>query len=315
MVRPLRVEFPGAVYHLTARGDRKERIFLDDDDRRVFLGRLGKEVNQQRWRCHAYCLMGNHYHLLVETPEPNLVKGMRRLNGVYTQAFNRRHGLVGHVFQGRYKSILVEKESHLLELCRYIVLNPIRAGTARSPEDWVWSSYRATAGIETAPEWLETEWILSRFGSEESSPREAYRRFVDRGRGTRSPWNSLRGQIFLGGEAFLDRMQTLVKERPDVGIPRTQLEPKRPTEKDVIGHVSSAYKVPMSEVLYKEHYGAFLAGIYLLRRVANLALKDVAAMAGVSPSRVSQIQRQIENGDLGEDSILLVLLSHYKLKA
>ena len=140
MTRPLRLEFPGALYHLTARGDRREDIFLDDTDRQTFLDLLAKEIRQQRWRLYAYCLMSNHYHLLIETPEGNLVAGMRRLNGVYTQAFNRRHGRVGHVLQGRYKSILVDKDAYLLELARYIVLNPVRAGMVKRVQDWPWSS-------------------------------------------------------------------------------------------------------------------------------------------------------------------------------
>ncbi len=146
MARPLRLEFPEALYHLTARGNARQEIFLDDQDRRAFLGLLGREVEQQRWRCHAYCLMDNHYHLLVETPEGRLAGGMRRLNGVYTQGFNRRHERVGHLFQGRYRSIVVDQESYLLELSRYVVLNPVRAGMVKRVEEWAWSSYRATAG-------------------------------------------------------------------------------------------------------------------------------------------------------------------------
>jgi len=127
MARPLRLEFAGSLYHVTSRGDHREKIYLDDEDRRTFLDLLGKEILQQHWLCYAYRLMDNHYHVLIETPEPNLVRGMRRLNGVYTQSLNRRHGRVGHVFQGRYKAILVDKENYLLELCRYIVLNPTPA--------------------------------------------------------------------------------------------------------------------------------------------------------------------------------------------
>jgi putative transposase len=128
MARPLRLEFSGAVYHVTARGDRREAIFLDDQDRQRFLGLLGREIGQQNWLLYAYCLMSNHYHLLLETPEANLARGMRRLNGVYTQGFNRRYGLSGHVLQGRYKAILVDRDAYLLELSRYVVLNPVRAG-------------------------------------------------------------------------------------------------------------------------------------------------------------------------------------------
>jgi REP element-mobilizing transposase RayT len=148
MARPLRLEFSGAVYHVTARGDRCEAIFLDDQDRQRFLGLLGREIGQQNWLLYAYCLMGNHYHLLLETPEANLTRGMRCLNGVYTQGFNRRYGLSGHVLQRRYKAILVDRDAYLLELSRYVVLNPVRAGLVTEVLLWPWSSYSATAGGE-----------------------------------------------------------------------------------------------------------------------------------------------------------------------
>lgn len=139
---------------MTSRGDRREDIYLDDADREGFLEVMAEVCEQHRWSCHAYCLMSNHYHLLVETHEGTLGQGTRQLNGVYTQRFNRRHRRVGHVFQGRYKAILVNKESHLLELARYIVLNPVRAAMVRSARDWPWSSYRATAGFAQGPAWL-----------------------------------------------------------------------------------------------------------------------------------------------------------------
>lgn len=147
MARPLRLEFAGALYHITARGDRREPIYDDDTDRTTFLRLLGDVCNQHNLLCHAYCLMGNHYHLLLETLERNLSRGMRQLNGVYAQKGSCRLGRVGHVFQGHYKAILVEKDSYLLELARYIVLNPVRAQMARTAVDWPWSSYRATAGL------------------------------------------------------------------------------------------------------------------------------------------------------------------------
>ena len=128
MARPLRLEFPGAIYHLTSRGNARHKVFFTDADRELFLNTLTRVVRRYDWVCHAYCLMANHYHLLVETPKANLSIGMRQLNGIYTQSFNRRHNRTGHLFQGRFKAILVERESHLLELCRYIVLNPTRNG-------------------------------------------------------------------------------------------------------------------------------------------------------------------------------------------
>ncbi len=150
MARPLRIEYPGAVYHVTSRGNEKKAVFKDDQDRELFLKILAEVNKRYHWFCHAYCLMDNHYHLLIETPEGNLSLGMRQLNGVYTQAFNKKRNRTGHLFQGRYKAILIQKDNHLLEACRYVVLNPVGARLVERPEDWKWSSYRATVGKETA---------------------------------------------------------------------------------------------------------------------------------------------------------------------
>lgn len=199
MSRPLRLEYAGAFWHVTARGNERREIFRNDDDRTEFLRILGRTVTLFRWRLHAYVLMGNHYHLLVETPEPTLSRGMRLLNGLYTQGFNRRHRRVGHLFQGRFKAILVEKDAHLLELARYVVLNPVRAGITRGASAWPWSSDRATAGIEKAPPWLETAATLESFGAVRSRATEKYRAFVSDGRRSAcDPWELVEGQIYLG---------------------------------------------------------------------------------------------------------------------
>ena len=202
MARPLRLEFPGAIYHLTGRGNARQKIFFSDADRQLFLDTLAAVVGRYGWICHAYCLMANHYHLLVETSKPNLSLGMRQLNGIYTQAFNRRHQRVGHLFQGRFKAILVEEESYLLELCRYIVLNPIRVKGNVQPSTWKWSSYRATAGLASAPEFLTTDWVLRQFGKNRTQAQKRYREFVREGLESR-PWEALQGQIYLGSEAFI----------------------------------------------------------------------------------------------------------------
>jgi hypothetical protein len=167
--------------------------------------------------------MDSHYHLLFETPEPNLVARMRRLNQVFTQGFNRRQGRVGHVLQGRYKSIVVEKQSYLLELIRYVVLNPVRAGMVATPEEWPWSSYRATAGLAAAPPWLQVTWVLANFGAEREAARAAYRRFVALGGDAASPWRSLRGQIWLGGERFRERMARMAAQQDLTAVPATLL--------------------------------------------------------------------------------------------
>jgi REP element-mobilizing transposase RayT len=272
----------------------------------VFVDLLRKEVRQQKWICYAYCLMDNHYHLLIETPEPNLVRGMRRLNGVYTQSFNRRHRRVGHVFQGRYKAILVDRDNYLWELCRYVVLNPVRARLVRRPEQWPWSSYRTTARAEAA-QWLAVDKVLSMF-----SGQAEYRQFVAEGVGKPSVWESLRGQIYLGGEAFLRRMQHLVERKAVRGVARVQTEPLRPEPEEVLTMVGRAFGLSASVVLDRSHPEAYEAAVYLLRRIANLSLSEVAERAGVSLGRISQIQAKIERGQVG--GTLAGLLRRYKLK-
>jgi putative transposase len=173
--RPRYLE-PGAIYHVTSRGTEGRAVFLDDLDRNLFLTELGEVVQQRRWMCPAYCLMTNHFHLLVQTPEPDLALGMHGLNSAHANYFNRRHNHVGHLFQSRYTSILIERESHLLAASRYVVLNPVRAGICRRPGYWRWSSYRATAGYVAAPDFLAVDWILAQFGA---NARRAALRWVE----------------------------------------------------------------------------------------------------------------------------------------
>jgi len=204
MARPLRIEFSGAVYHVTSRGDRQEDIYLDHEDRKMWISVFAEVCSRFNWRCHAWVQMTNHYHLLVETVDGNLSKGMRHLNGVYTQKHNRRHKRVGHVFQGRYKAILVDKESYLLEVSRYIVLNPLRARMIERLSDWRWSSYRAMIGRAVAEEWLETDWILGCFGSDRSQVIKRYVEFVSAGKGLSPVWEDKIHPSILGDETFIE---------------------------------------------------------------------------------------------------------------
>lgn len=229
MSRPIRLEFGGALYHVTARGDRREAIFEDDADRTQFLELLGEVVERFNWCCYAYCLMSNHYHLLVATPDANLSKGMRQLNGVFTQWSNRRHQRSGHLFQGRFKAVLVDADSYLLELTRYVVLNPVRAGMVAAAVDWPWSNYRATTGEVDAPAWLEVDGLLAQFGTRRSRAVAAYERFVRDGVGADSIWQHLNRQAFLGDDAFVARAHKRASQRSDdVNIPRAQRRPPAP---------------------------------------------------------------------------------------
>ena len=279
MARPLRIEYPGAVYHITTRGNAYQDIFIDDADREKFLEILNQTVDRFNWLCHAYCLMTNHYHLLIETIDPTLSRGMRQLNGVYTQAFNRRHERVGHVFQGRYKAILVEKEAYLLELARYIVLNPVRAKMVKKPEEWKWSSYRATAGLSSAPSFLTVDWILSQFSDDREEAQLLYRKFVSEGVG-KSPWDELRGQIYLGSEKFIEsipRPGTKLSE-----VPRKQRLPDRPTLEEIFADVATTDEGILKA--YREH---------------GYTMREIAEYLGVHYATVSRHLRRAERRENG----------------
>ncbi len=231
MARPLRIEFSGALYHITSRGDGREDIYLDKEDRDTYMIVLAEVCDLFNWSVHSWCQMTNHYHLLVETPDANLSKGMRYLNGIYTQRFNRKHLRVGHVYQGRFKAILIERDSYLLELARYIVLNPVRAGMVESAEQWNWSSYRMTAGLESSPDWFDREWILSCFSKNERVAIKSYMQFVASGMHQPSPWSMLKNQIYLGSDEFIEEVQKNKTSNKGLSeIPKIQ---KRPIPKSL----------------------------------------------------------------------------------
>jgi REP element-mobilizing transposase RayT len=197
---PHRIDFAGALHHVTSRGAAREPIYHDDLDREVFLDYLADSVERHEWRCHAYCLMTNHYHLLLETTAPTLAAGMQRLNSRYARAFNRRHERVGHLFESRYHAILVERETHLLEVARYVVLNPVRAGTSGEAGAWRWSSYRPTAGVDDVPAFLTVDWLLGQLAHDPRRARRRYRSFVADAP-PRCPWRDVRHGRFLGRPA------------------------------------------------------------------------------------------------------------------
>lgn len=280
MARPIRLEFAGALYHVTSRGDRREDIYEDDADREAFLSLLSVVCESYNWTCHAYCLMSNHYHLLLETPDANLSKGMRQLNGVYTQKFNRLHNRVGHVFQGRYKAILVEKQSYLLELARYIVLNPVRAQMVRSAKDWRWSSYRATAGQVEVPPFLTTDWLLASFAGRKAEAVEEYRQFVADGKGQPAPWSELRNQVYLGSETFVEKLQSHIDNDKELSeIPVTQ---RRPVAKSIDYYVAHAKS---RNAAITEAYGS---GCYTLKEIGKYFGLHYSTVSGIIKNHKSK---------------------------
>jgi putative transposase len=220
MARPLRIEFPGAIYHVTSRGDRREAIYRDDGDRSAQLELIAQAMDRFDAQLLAYCLMTNHYHLVLHTRQGNLSRLMRHVNGVYTQRHNHRHGLVGHLLQGRFKSILVDRDAYLLALCRYVERNPVAAGMVQSASEWPWSSCRAHTGQCAAPAWLDSDglhgYLLGRAVANAQDQRLAARRYAamvaESHPGDATFWaDALQGQVFLGDEQFAERMRKLAQ--------------------------------------------------------------------------------------------------------
>ena len=284
MARPLRIEYPGAVYHVTSRGNEKKPVFKDEADRQNFLNTLQHVNKRYNWICHAYCLMTNHYHILIETPEGNLSIGMRQINSVYTQLFNKRHGRTGHLFQGRYKTILIQKDSHLLEVCRYVVLNPVRAKMVEKPDDYAWSSYLATAGRAKPHPCLTTDWVLKQFSGKRGKAEQEYRKFVSWGIGQKTIWTEVRGQALLGEEGFMDKMVDHLKKHKDIPeIPRSQRYATRP-----------ALSVLISEGIANDQRKLMKCMTEAVER-HGYRQSEIARHVGVHYSTISRWLREFEN--------------------
>ena len=242
MARALRTDFPGAVHHVTSRGNERRPIFFDDQDREAFLGFLGQAVKRFGWSLTAYVLMTNHFHLVIQTPEPNLSRGMQWFNTAYAVWFNRRHKRWGHLYGGRFKAFVIEKETYLLEVLRYVVLNAVRAKLVERPEDYLWSSFRATAGLEPAPEWLDVKAALDPFAPERELARTYYQDFVAQKIGSDERlWGKLIHGIYLGSAGWGRAMRKKVESKPrSTDHPKTQRAVGRPQMHAVIAAVGKA---------------------------------------------------------------------------
>jgi REP element-mobilizing transposase RayT len=293
--RPLRLEFPGALYHVTSRGQERGPIFRDAVDRRRFLSLLASVVANQGWLLHSYCLMGNHYHLLTETARATLSRGMHSLNAQYSQFFNRHHARSGHVLEGRFKAILVQKQAHLLELHRYIVLNPVRAGLVRRPEDWPWSNYRATSCTTAAPRWLDVGSTLSLFSSYGSGAPGAYIRFVADGlERVGSPLDGVRRQIFLGDRRFLDEMGDRSRRRPvSPEVPAVQRAARLVEIEEIRKVVSGEWGVSPTDLLGRDAGDAKLAAVYLCRTLSGKSAREIGEAFGIKRGRVANILAEV----------------------
>ena len=250
MARPLRIEFADALYHVTSRGNERRRIFKTNEDRETFLRFVGIAAIRFGWSVTAYVLMTNHFHLVIRTPEPNLSRGMQWINGTYAGWFNRRHKRSGHLFQDRFHAFLIEKEAYFSEVLRYVVLNPVRAKMAARPEEYRWSSYRATAGLEAAPAWLDVESVLQSFGRDRERQHAEYRSFVVGKLGCEDRlWDQVTNAIYLGTEGWTKTMRKLVESKPRPSEhPKTQRALGRPKMHAIIHTVAEVAKMPQDAI-------------------------------------------------------------------
>ena len=294
MSRQLRLEFPGALFHVTSRGNERRDIFRDDIDRRVFLELLGKAVHRFDWILLAYVLMSNHFHLLLRLTAETLSRGMQWLNGEYARRFNRRHGRVGHLIQGRPWCVLVEEERYLREVLRYVVLNPVRAGMVETPEAHSWSSHRAVIGDVPEPDWLAIDDVLSPFGRDRASARLRYRQFVhDAIHVSRSPFEDVHGQMYLGSNGWIEgvRDKIALKPRSD-DHPRLQREARQLAMADVIAAVAGTWATDPDIVRQGRGGVPRMVAAWLGCYEALLTHRQIAA--GLRIRSATQVSRLVE---------------------
>jgi putative transposase len=298
MGRPLRIEYAGAVYHITSRGNERKKIFLVDKDRIKFLGILADYHERYGILVHAYVLMDTHYHLILETPRGNLLKVMHGLNGGYTGYFNRKYARIGHLFQGRYRGILVEKDAYLIPLSRYIHLNPVRAGVVKKPEEYRWTSYAGYLEQRNQQKWVEYSWILNRFGRDRA--REKYREYTEAGLKDRaeSLLKNLHGQIILGGEGFIRRIKRVVQGKQ---LGAEIVERKRfmeyPHLEQVLRVVGKVFGVKEEVLRAKGERGnvARKAALYFAQRYTGISNREIGEyFGGIQPSAVSKASARLK---------------------
>ena len=284
MARPLRITFPGAFYHITSRGNERKNVFKSNRDREKFLGYLESAFERYDAIIHAYCLMDNNYHLLLETPSGNLPQIMRHINGAYTTYFNVKRKRAGHLFQGRYKAILVEIDEYAKELSRYIHLNPVRAKLVETPDRYNWSSYKFYIGKRTPPAWLFTDFILGYFGEKISTVQKGYQEFVNDliKKEYNSPLEDVVGSTLLGSTDFIAfiKVKYLSKRKADKELPAL----KELTERASIQNISDKVESAMGD----EQKLARDIKLYLCRRYTGERLKDIGKHFGIGESGVSQ---------------------------
>jgi REP element-mobilizing transposase RayT len=321
MGRPIRIEYPSALYHITSRGNERKSIFLEDGDRVKFLKILEDYHDRYGILIHSYILMENHYHLVLETPRGNLLKVMHGINSSYTGYFNRRYGRSGHLFQGRYKAILVEKDTYLLSLSRYVHLNSVRAGVVERAENYRWSSYPGYIGKEKESEWMEYAWVLSQFGKDKKRAKRRYHEYMEEGLKAKAntPWRDLHGQVILGGEGFIGRIKRMLKgKRLSQGIVERKRFVEHPSPMEVVGVVSEVLGINQEEILGRVNRAnrARKVAIYFCQRYTGLSNEAIGELfGGIHYSAVSKASARLKK-EMASDKKLSRMVneldSHFK---
>jgi REP element-mobilizing transposase RayT len=291
MARPWRIQFPDAIYHIHARGNNRQEIFLDDRDREDFLGLLGEAVSRFRLQVFAFCLMTNHYHLFLRTPEPNLAAAMHWLNGTYTNRFNRRNRRSGHLLQGRYQAVVVAEESHWLHLSMYLHLNPVRARMVEDPADYAWSSFRDWTRPASRFEWLRPGLLLAEYGESESQQRRQYRRQCLALAGTQPNWvEQFRTAVFLGSrEVWEELARRYQPGGRSEAVPEFQAAKRRKVDLEAeLWRVAEAFGIEPAELgqRRRKHWPRLAAYQHLVVN-CGVRVREVADRMGVSPAAVT----------------------------
>ena len=288
MARALRITFPGAFYHVTSRGNERKTVFKSKRDREKFLEYLESATQRYDALIHAYCMMDNHYHLLLQTPWGNLPQIMRHINGAYTTYFNVKRDRSGHLFQGRYKAILVDIDEYAKELSRYIHLNPVRAKIVESPEEYEWSSYRHYIGKQKPAKWLCRNFILGYFGQKVSTAQKGYQEFVTAlvHQEYDSPLDEVVSSTLLGSADFIAFIKDnfLSAKKPDKELPALKELVKKYTIQDIFEKVELAFT--------RDKALARNVKMYLCQRYTGKKLKDIGLHFGIGESGVSQACRR-----------------------
>jgi len=315
MSRPLRISFDNAVYHITARGNRKEKIFYSDDDKRIFLQKMDQTSLKYSFLCYTYCLMDNHYHLFIKTPSGNISQGMHYLNASYANYFTAKYKTNGPLFQGRYKSLLVDEDNYALVLSSYIHLNPLRAGLTKNLEEYTWSSLLDYLGKRKKElNKLDTQFILTQLDNNLDQSRVIYKRYILENLTMDFPVKDIYRGIALGDETFIKRIESKIKSVGEKREIQTTKYQDSHSPEEIIQKVSQAFNLTKGEVLKKQRGNLYRQiTLYLVKRYSSLSLKEIGKIFNMDYTAVSQATRRFEDKIKKDNKVRIMVNSVLEL--